>query len=549
MAFAPDYAQQRALLRRLHRQRRRQRASSSTTRATADRADPGSARAAALPAPARAQPQRRPAAVRARQAALHRLRRRRRRRRPARPARQRAEPRRRCSARSCASIRARRAAGPYSDPAPNPFVDRSGARAEIYAYGLRNPWRFSFDRATGDLTIGDVGQDEVEEIDFVRRGQGAGRELRLARVRGPLPLHAGRVGARRGHAGDHRAPHRTATARSPAASSSATRALPAWRGRYVFGDFCRGVIQTARLRAGAARDVRRPRAQGRRSCPRSARTRAAGSTRRRWTARSTGSCRKCELADLGVACVRAPNPSPLTLAGTNTWLLGRDPAWVVDPGPAIDAHLDAVAGAAEARGGAGGHRADPRHSDHAEALDALRERLGGLPWRVRGRRTCAGRRRRVRTARVLHVPGHARRPPRVRRRRRCLHRRRGARRGQRVRLRRGCASYLDGLRRLRALDARGDLPGPRRRRCGTRGAKLDEYLAHRAERERKLLAALDGGARSEDELLDAAWDDAPAAAAPVRRRSRCARTWRSCATRAGCRTGSRSRRSRPGGEV
>ena len=50
-------------------------------------------------------------------------------------------------------------------PADNPFVSRSGALPEIYAYGLRNPWRFAFDRATGDLYIGDVGQDAVEEID------------------------------------------------------------------------------------------------------------------------------------------------------------------------------------------------------------------------------------------------------------------------------------------------------------------------------------------------------------------------------------------------
>jgi glucose/arabinose dehydrogenase len=60
---------------------------------------------------------------------------------------------------------------PYTIPSSNPFVGRSGARGEIYAFGLRNPWRFSFDRANDDLVIGDVGQDEVEEIDFVKKGR------------------------------------------------------------------------------------------------------------------------------------------------------------------------------------------------------------------------------------------------------------------------------------------------------------------------------------------------------------------------------------------
>src|ERR671938_420501 len=86
-----------------------------------------------------------------------------------------------------------------------------------------------------------------------------------------------------------------------------------------------------------------------------------------------------ELADHTTARLRAANPSPYTLDGTNTWVVGRDPAWVVDPGPALDAHLDAVAAQVAARGGAGGIALTHDHADHAEGLDALRSRLGDPP--------------------------------------------------------------------------------------------------------------------------------------------------------------------------
>jgi glucose/arabinose dehydrogenase len=64
------------------------------------------------------------------------------------------------------------ATGPYSAPSDNPFVSDKGARSEIWQWGLRNPWRFSFDRATNDLWIGDVGQNAYEEIDFAKAGVG-----------------------------------------------------------------------------------------------------------------------------------------------------------------------------------------------------------------------------------------------------------------------------------------------------------------------------------------------------------------------------------------
>jgi glucose/arabinose dehydrogenase len=137
---------------------------------------------------------------------------------------------------------------PYSIPASNPFAGRAGARGEIYAYGLRNPWRFSFDRANGNLVIGDVGQDAVEEIDFERAGRARGANF------GWRPWE----GRRRNF--DERAPgavfpvithtHDSGFCSITGGYIVRDRSVPSLYGRYVYGDLCEGRIRAATLRAG-----------------------------------------------------------------------------------------------------------------------------------------------------------------------------------------------------------------------------------------------------------------------------------------------------------
>ena len=75
---------------------------------------------------------------------------------------------------------------PYSIPEDNPFVGVAGALPEIWAYGFRNPWRWSFDRLTGDLFIGDVGEVDWEEVSFEPAGSGGGRNYGWRRMEGPM---------------------------------------------------------------------------------------------------------------------------------------------------------------------------------------------------------------------------------------------------------------------------------------------------------------------------------------------------------------------------
>jgi glyoxylase-like metal-dependent hydrolase (beta-lactamase superfamily II) len=208
-----------------------------------------------------------------------------------------------------------------------------------------------------------------------------------------------------------------------------------------------------------------------------------------------------DLADHGIALVRAPNPGPLTLTGTNTWIVD---GWVIDPGPGLDAHLDTVAAAAGER--AAGIAVTHDHTDHVEGVEGLRRRLGDVPvvsWRGGARDgDVAG------PLRVVALPGHS--EDHV-----AFVAGRAAFSGDAV-LGEGSsfisgnlAGYLEGLGRLRALDLDVLCPGHGPPVWDV-PAKLDEYVAHRRDREQRLVAALERGLRSEDDLLDAAWGDAPA---------------------------------------
>jgi glyoxylase-like metal-dependent hydrolase (beta-lactamase superfamily II) len=220
-----------------------------------------------------------------------------------------------------------------------------------------------------------------------------------------------------------------------------------------------------------------------------------------------------------VALVRAENPSPFTLSGTNTWIVGRDGAWVVDPGPALPAHVEAVAAEVERRGGLAGIALTHDHPDHAEGVGELRKRLGGEA-------PVAGMRGQVQVRvgdgewfgpfEALATPGHA--PDHL-----AYVSGEVAFTGDAV-LGEGSvfiapdpgalAGYMAGLGRLRerglALICPGHGP-----LVEDPDAKLDEYLAHRLARERALLDALAAGARTIDEMLDRAWADAPAILRPA----------------------------------
>ena len=143
----------------------------------------------------------------------------------------------------------------YRVPRSNPFVRRRGMRDEIWAYGLRNPWRFSFDRATGALVIGDVGQEAYEEIDFRRRGRGRGANFGWSAFEGNHRLN--RAVSARNRVRPIHTYGRDNGCSVIAGYVVRDPALPRLRGRLLYGDFCEGDIRSLKPRQPRARDVRR----------------------------------------------------------------------------------------------------------------------------------------------------------------------------------------------------------------------------------------------------------------------------------------------------
>lgn len=209
----------------------------------------------------------------------------------------------------------------------------------------------------------------------------------------------------------------------------------------------------------------------------------------------------------GVARVRADNPSPMTLEGTNTYVTA---GWVIDPGPDDEAHLAAVLDAAA--GSVEGIVLTHEHGDHSAGAARLSEMAGGVPVRHPGTGDDAG------PFEVIASPGHS--PDSV-----CLIRERVCFSGDTVLGKGsvfvpvgggGLVAYLAALERLRGLPLDAICPG-HGPVVWDPADRIEHYIEHRLERERKVLAAIESGARTNDEILDIAWDDAPIDSVPMLR--------------------------------
>jgi glucose/arabinose dehydrogenase len=131
----------------------------------------------------------------------------------------------------------------YAIPPGNPFVGQAGWRPEVWAYGLRNPWRYQFDRATGDLFIADVGQNAYEEVNFQPSGQG-GQNYGWPRMEA---THCFRPASNCDQSGVTRPIGeygRNGGCSVTGGFIYRGSAQPQLNGAYLFGDYCSGVVWT-----------------------------------------------------------------------------------------------------------------------------------------------------------------------------------------------------------------------------------------------------------------------------------------------------------------
>jgi glyoxylase-like metal-dependent hydrolase (beta-lactamase superfamily II) len=197
----------------------------------------------------------------------------------------------------------------------------------------------------------------------------------------------------------------------------------------------------------------------------------------------------------------ANNPGPMTLDGTNTYVVGRGPAVVIDPGPDDAGHIDAVRRAAESRGGLGTVMLTHSHSDHSEGVKSL----GIGPAHPSDGETVAG-------LTAIATPGHSADHMCFLLNGACFTGDLILGEGSTIvgprEMGGSLADYMRSLERLRALDLKVLYPG-HGPEVHNPQAKIDEYVEHRMMRERRLVAALERGERSRAALLAEVWGDVP----------------------------------------
>jgi hypothetical protein len=147
-------------------------------------------------------------------------------------------------------------AAPYGLPADNPFLGSAGARGEIWALGLRNPFKIAIDRPTGDLYIGDVGQNRVEEIDVAAAPRRGGENYGWRLTEGSQCFNPSSGCDRTGQTAPvYEYGHAEGCSVTGGVVYRGCR-VPALAGSYFFGDFCSGLVRSFRFASGQASELR-----------------------------------------------------------------------------------------------------------------------------------------------------------------------------------------------------------------------------------------------------------------------------------------------------